>query len=135
MELCVRVFQVLYLRARRYSFSRGPNYRMAATLVACIAVTASMLDASPQAAGVPGQLGSAPTREELAAVDEPTAIEPELVPELTTATSNTYQLPDGSRTLETYNTPVNFLDETGEWEQVDNNLVSAPDPHMLSRRR
>lgn len=51
-----------------------------------------------------------------------------LLPELTTATSNTYLEPDGSRTLESYPTPVNYQTDSGDWAEIDNSLVDAPGP-------
>ena len=71
--------------------------------------------------------------------------EPVLVDELTTATSTTYLQPDGSYRSQVFATPVNFRDDSGDWQPMDNSLVPAPgaayavenaanDYQLLSRR-
>lgn len=49
-----------------------------------------------------------------------------LIPEETTATSQTWQLPDGRRETEISSVPVRFQDEQGEWQPIDNDLVDSP---------
>lgn len=57
-----------------------------------------------------------------AAPDEPIG----LVPELSTATSNTYRESDGSMRLEAFTEPVNYLSGDDAWVPIDNELVPAP---------
>lgn len=51
--------------------------------------------------------------------------EPVVVEELTTPTSTTSQLPDGSYSSVVYPVPVNYRDKTGDWRPIDNTLVPA----------
>lgn len=51
---------------------------------------------------------------------------PKLESELSTETSTTYRQPDGSFQVRSSLDAVNYLDETGEWQQIDNTLVDAP---------
>lgn len=48
------------------------------------------------------------------------------VPELATATSDTYRQPDGSYHYVGYTTPVNYLADDGVWMPIDNELVPTP---------
>ena len=50
----------------------------------------------------------------------------ELVTRLATATTNTYEEPDGTMTLEAFTTPINYEEPDGEWRSIDNELVEAP---------
>lgn len=52
--------------------------------------------------------------------------EPVLVEELTTAYSQTYLQPDGSKVLESYTVPVNYRDGAGQWRKIENTLVDDP---------
>jgi RHS repeat-associated protein len=44
-----------------------------------------------------------------------------------TATSDTFLLPDGSREARVYDTPINYKDESGEWEPIESELEQAAD--------
>ncbi len=57
----------------------------------------------------------------------PSVSEPAVeLPALRTATSNTYQLPDGQRETRLYEVPVNYRDESGDWQPIDQGLVELP---------
>ena len=60
----------------------------------------------------------------------PLAIDPPgermLIPGLSTETTNTYLMPDGSTGVESFLEPVNYQDDTGRWVPIDNTLVPAP---------
>lgn len=43
----------------------------------------------------------------------------------TTETSSTWLMPDGSLSTEAYGAPVNYRDEAGAWQKIDNDLVPA----------
>ncbi|MCD4523479.1 hypothetical protein [Nocardioides sp. cx-173] len=49
-----------------------------------------------------------------------------LVPDLATATTNTYREADGSLTLQSFTERVNYQDEDDSWVPIENELVSAP---------
>jgi RHS repeat-associated protein len=53
----------------------------------------------------------------------PAAVE---LPELRTATSNTYRLPDGQRETRLFEVPVNYRDESGEWAPIEEELTELP---------
>ena len=55
-----------------------------------------------------------------------TGLDAGLVPELSTETSSTFREADGSYRLEAYTEPVNYQDELGFWNEIDNSLVDAP---------
>ena len=56
----------------------------------------------------------------------PEAIEPALEQDLSTATSNTTQEPDGTYTLQSFTEAVNYQDASGTWLPIDNALVDSP---------
>jgi RHS repeat-associated protein len=47
------------------------------------------------------------------------------IPELRTATSRTYELPDGSREARVFQAPINFRDDDGLWKAIDVDLREA----------
>src|SRR4051794_3458868 len=52
--------------------------------------------------------------------------EPTLLPWLSTESSDTYLLPNGSLQTKTYLETINYQDAAGDWHPVDNDLVAAP---------
>jgi len=54
------------------------------------------------------------------------------LPDRRTTTSNTYRLPDGSLQTEIFQAPVNYRDEEGNWEAIDESLREAPDGHLTN---
>ncbi len=52
--------------------------------------------------------------------------EPTLIPDRSTPTSSTYVLPDGSYNLVESTEVVNFQDDAGEWQPIDNTFVDSP---------
>lgn len=48
--------------------------------------------------------------------------------EESTEYSNTVLEPDGSLTTEIYSSPVNFQDEAGDWQPIDNQLIPSEAP-------
>ena len=57
---------------------------------------------------------------------EPDEREPGPVPELTTENSTVVRNQDGTYTAEISSGPVNYQDQSGEWEPISNELVDAP---------
>ncbi len=53
-------------------------------------------------------------------------IAPGPVNELSTEFSNTVREADGSYTLQSSPVPINYLDDSGTWQPIDNTLVDAP---------
>jgi RHS repeat-associated protein len=48
------------------------------------------------------------------------------IPNLRTATSNTFRLPDGERETRLYEVPVNYRDEDGDWQPIEEGLEETP---------
>jgi hypothetical protein len=46
---------------------------------------------------------------------------------LRTATSSTYQLPDGQRETRLFEVPVNYRDDDGDWQPIEEELNELPD--------
>ncbi|MGE5527051.1 MAG: DNRLRE domain-containing protein, partial [Methanosarcina sp.] len=65
---------------------------------------------------------------------EPQGSQPEELPEERTATSVTLRLPDGSREARIYGTPINYLDEKGNWQPIDAGLEKADDGTVVNGR-
>lgn len=102
---------------------------VAAVSVSIAVATLPGFSASPVAGAeeaAASQVDEEPTSD---VVDDPvpnSELAPVPVPELTTATSTAVQLADGSFDATLSTVPVNYLDESGEWQEIDNNLVDAP---------
>lgn len=58
--------------------------------------------------------------------DEGAAVSKVRLDSLSTASSNTYLEPDGTRTLEAFADPVNYRSPAGDWKAIDNSFVDAP---------
>jgi RHS repeat-associated protein len=71
-----------------------------------------------------GGIGIASGQEEESVDAGPAAASPAGVelPGHRTATSNTFELPDGSLEARIYETPVNYRDEDGDWQPIDQEL-------------
>lgn len=96
---------------------RKAKYR-ALTLVALAAVLALVL-------GIGVASGEdAPAAEE--AAPAPTPMRTELSG-ARTATSNTYRLPDGELQTQVFETPVNYRDQSGDWQPIEEGLDTQPD--------
>lgn len=52
---------------------------------------------------------------------------PTELPGARTATSDTYRLPDGELRTQVYETPVNYRDESGDWQPIEEGLDTQPD--------
>jgi len=63
-----------------------------------------------------------PQVEESASASEP-GVE---LSNLRTATSSTYELPDGQRETRLFEVPVNYRDESGDWQPIEEELTALP---------
>ena len=103
--------------------------RPVSALVASSVVAAGLVLVAPVAQPV-STLPSAAAEESVAPLPAPGVPAGELDPVrlqgLSTATSNTFLLPNGSHRLEVAMAPVNYRDESGGWQPIDNTLVDAP---------
>jgi RHS repeat-associated protein len=89
----------------------------AATLVALVICAIGIAFAAQS-----GLVGSGAAK---ASASEPPAEEPGVeLPQKRTATSDTFQLPDGARETRVFETPVNYREE-GEWKPIDEGLEEA----------
>lgn len=94
----------------------GSHYRNLAVALAGFSAVAVLLAA-------PGIAGASEFEE----VDQPVdTAELVLVDDLSTRTTNTFVNPDGGYLLASYTAPVNFKDDSGTWQQIDNTFVAAP---------
>ncbi len=92
--------------------------RLAATLLAVLLVLCSGIALAAQDEGA-----ESPASAELSA---PPAEEPGVeVKSERTATSNTFELPDGAREARIYETPVNYRDAEGDWKPIEEGLEPA----------
>jgi hypothetical protein len=85
-----------------------------ATLVLVVSVLASSAAAEPSAESDAPPGGSA----------DPQGAE---LPNLRTATSDTYLLPSGKRETRLFQTPVNYRNEDGDWQPIDESLEVQSD--------
>jgi len=122
------------------SFSASVPKRVLAVGCAAVLTTAGLGAASPPAdagAGSPeGAHFSAIAAADsllldlVAAADEPA---PEAAAGLTTETASTTVLADGTYQTVVNAVPVNYLDASGEWQEIDNDLVPVPGPDWAVR--
>lgn len=63
---------------------------------------------------------------------EEASVESVELPGARTATSNTYELPDGKRETVIYESPVNFKDAEGDWKPIRDGLEEQPDGSGLT---
>lgn len=101
------------LRSDRLRSRRATVRRTLVPAVVTLALASGLMTATP---------GTTPA----AAEEVATPTERVLLAGLSSATSNTYQEPDGMRTLESFTAPVNYQDEQGEWQPIDNTFVDVP---------
>jgi hypothetical protein len=103
-----------------FGTSRRAHFGFAATVTLTLLST---LLSQPSSAREPVAASAVVKQSSLAAG---AAEEVGLVPELATATSNTYREGDGSMRLESFTEPVNYLSEDQTWVPIDNELIPAP---------
>jgi hypothetical protein len=92
--------------------------------------------ARQQATTSPTQTGTTPTEteppSEVPTERETTPSESEAqpvreLPQMRTATSDTYELSDGSQAQKIFSSPVNYRTSAGAWQQIEDQLVQSPD--------
>ena len=96
--------------------------------LACTLLAAGMAVWPGQAVAGPGIVlaSDLETADEVAEVSEDELVEPIQLPELSTETTSTFRMPNGSYRLEAAPEPVNYRDDAGDWHAIDNTLVDAP---------
>jgi hypothetical protein len=80
----------------------------------------------PEGAETPGEAEAPPTMAERPQPDQPVTVRREL-PEQRTATSDTYELSDGSNAQKIYSSPVNYRTSSGAWQPIEDQLVQQAD--------
>lgn len=104
--------------------STGASGRTAVAVLAvfvALAVSASALAAD---GGDGAQPGDSRQIEQPSASPIPDGAEE--IPAERTATSRTYELPNGSRTTQIYELPVNYRDASGHWKPIEEGLEETP---------
>jgi RHS repeat-associated protein len=96
---------------------RTQHRKLAAALALAVLVALAGFAASFAAADEPTQAQPAPV--------QPEAPEGEELVAKRTAYSNTFQLPNGERETQIYETPVNYRDENGDWQRIEEKLEPA----------
>lgn len=94
------------------------TFKVLVAMFVVLLVSAAVAIASPDEPGGDGQRAtslSAP----------PVAKEAKELPDKRTAVSKTFALPNGSRELHIYQSPVNYRDEDGDWKPIDNGLRAS----------
>lgn len=114
------------------SFRKGMKRRLGLVgflfALLMIVVGAGIAVADEQSAGADD-----PAANEGAAI-EPQGSQAEELPGERTATSVTFQLPDGSREARIYESPINYLDGKGNWQPIQEGLEEADDGTVVNGR-
>ena len=94
------------------------------TIVVALASTAWSVDRSGNASAATAEpASSAPNAFD--AVTAPPRVEGTELPRLRTATTRTWVKPGGARVTRVYQAPVNYRDEQGDWQAIDDRLVPS----------
>jgi len=106
--------------------TRGRESRRASTLVTLMLLLLVTVGVAIAAAESDAGKSRAPARKVEKLSAPPIPKNAEEIPGKRTATSRTYELPNGERAAEIFQTPVNYRDQDGKWKAIDTKLHDAP---------